>query len=138
MSESGDAGGEREPGETLRDRLYESERDPRRRRALTGGGLVVGLLLATVHWSGLFVGGALVGLAQPTLRRAVLAGLGFGVTALVVAAVSVAIAGTLEGVLGTWPLVAVGVVVPLAAGVVGALARGLLPDASLAATRDWD
>jgi hypothetical protein len=134
MSESGD--GERGTGAdgTLLGHLFATERDPRRRRALTGGGLAVGLLLATVHWVGLFLGGALVGLAQPTLRRAVLAGLGFGAATLVVAAVSVAAAGTLGGVLGTWPLVAVGAAVPLVAGPLGALTRGLVPDARVSPT----
>lgn len=114
---------------SLLGRLYASERDPGRRRTLTVVGLVVGLLLATVHWSGLFLGGALVGLAQPTLRRALLAGLGYGLAALVVAGASVAAADTLDALFATWPLVAIGVAVPLLAGFVGALVRGVLPDA---------
>lgn len=128
MSDGGDRQGLGDDGTAL-GRLYDAERDPRRRRTLTAVGLVVGLLLATVHWAGLFVGGALVGLAQPTLRRAVLAGLGFGVTAPVVAAVSVAVAGTLGGVLDTWPLVAIVVAVPLLTGPLGATVRGLFADA---------
>jgi len=114
---------------SLFNRLYASQRDPRRRRGLAAAAVLVGLVLATVHWVGLFVGGALVGLSQPTLRRAVLAGLGFGAAALVVAAVGVVTAGTLGGVLGTWPLVAIGVAVPLLAGPLGATVRGLFADA---------
>lgn len=110
--------------------LYAAQCDPRRRRVLTVAALAVGLGFATLHWSGLLVGGALVGLAQPTLRRALLAGLGFGVAALVVAAVRFALAGTLAGVGGTWPLVAVGVAAALVAGPLGASARGLIPDAA--------
>lgn len=110
-------------------RLYAVQRDSRTRRALTAAGLAAGLVLATVHWGGLLAGGAFVGLAQPTLKRGVLAGLGFGVAALVVAALRFALAGTLAGVVGTWPLVAVGVAVALVAGPLGASVRGLIPDA---------
>ncbi|MEF8851422.1 MAG: hypothetical protein V5A44_11775 [Haloarculaceae archaeon] len=110
--------------------LYAVQCDPRRRRVLTAAALAAGLGFATLHWGGLLVGGALVGLAQPTLRRALLAGFGFGVAALVVAAVRFALAGTLAGVVGTWPLVAVGVAAALIAGPLGASARGLVPDAA--------
>lgn len=119
---------EGEPPEALT-RLYAVQRDPRGRRALTAVAFVVGLALATVHWGGLLVGGALVGLAQPTLGRALPAGLGFGIAALAVAAVRFALAGTLAEVAGTWPLVGVAVAVALVAAPLGATARGLLPDA---------
>ena len=116
-------------GERVLARLSALQRDSRRRLLATGGALVVGVVLATVHWAGLLVGGALVGLSQPTLRRALAAGLGFGVVVLGVTAVRLALAGTLEEVLATWPVVGVGVAIALVAGPVGALARGLFPDA---------
>jgi hypothetical protein len=121
--------GERPAGSGAIARLYATERNPRRRRGLLAVAIVTGVVLATVHWSGLLVGGALVGLTQPTLRRAVLAGLGFGVVVVGVAAAQFAVAGTLGGVVGTWPLVAIGAVVPLVAGPLGATARGLFADA---------
>lgn len=111
-------------------RLYTVQCNPRQRRALTAAALVSGVGLATVHWSGLLVGGALVGLAQPTLRRGLVGGLGFGVAVVAVAALRFALAGTLVRVVGTWPLVGVGVAIPLVAGPLGAASRGLVPDAS--------
>jgi len=95
----------------------------------TAGALVLGTVLATFHWAGLLVGGALVGFSRPTLRRALVAGFGFGVLVLLVTAARFALAGTLGAVLATWPLVGVGVAIPLVAGPLGALARGLVRDA---------
>jgi len=112
-------------------RLFALQRDPRRRGLATAGALVFGVVLGTVHWAGLLFGGALVGLCQPTLGRALAAGVGFGVTVLAVATLRFALAGTLGAVLGTWPLVGVGVAVALVAGSVGALARGLFENAPL-------
>jgi hypothetical protein len=57
--------------------------EPRKRYAALVGLLVVGLAAAWVHWLGLFVAGALVGLVSRTVPRAVAAGLGVGVAALV-------------------------------------------------------
>lgn len=44
--------------------------------------ILVGLLLAWIHWIGLFVAGSLVGIVSRTWRRALLAGLGIGVMIL--------------------------------------------------------
>lgn len=59
------------------------ENDGQRRLALAGA-VAVGLLLVTVHWVGLFVAGALVGLTRRSLLRALLAGFAFGLGVLVV------------------------------------------------------
>ena len=48
----------------------------------------VGLVAAALYWAGLFLGGALVGLAAETRKRALLAGAGFGVLVWVVFAVT--------------------------------------------------
>jgi hypothetical protein len=117
--------------EGLRARLYDAQTDPRERWALTVAATAVGLALATVHWGGLLVGGALVGFAQPTLRRALVAGLAFGVVVLLAMAVRFALAGTLDAYLEMGQLLAVSVAIPLVAGPLGATARGLVPDASL-------
>lgn len=56
--------------------------DSRKRYAALAVAVVVGLGAAWVHWLGLFLAGALVGLVSRTLPRAVVAGLGVGVAAL--------------------------------------------------------
>jgi len=110
------------------DRLHAAQTAPRERWGLTLVATLVGLALAAVHWSGLLAGGALVGLCWPTFRRALVAGLAFGVVALVVAAARFALAGTLDDVLAAWPLVGLAVAIPLVAGPLGAGIRGLIPD----------
>lgn len=56
--------------------------DGRRRLALVGG-VLVGLGLAWVHWTGLVVGGALVGLSRRSAPRALLVAVAFGLLATV-------------------------------------------------------
>ncbi|MXR51146.1 hypothetical protein GRX03_05935 [Halovenus sp. WSH3] len=86
----------------------------------------IGLGLATVHWLGLVAGGALVGLVATSLRRALLAGLGFGVTALAVWFGYLAAIGALWAVLATGQLLLIAVAVGVAAPLVGSLVRGVL------------
>jgi len=106
--------------------------DPTNRWRVTVLAGAVGALLATVHWSGLLVGGALVGLAWPTLRRAVTAGLGFGVAVVAVFALELALSGSLAPAVGMGPLAVVPVLAALVAGALGATVRGLVPDATTA------
>ena len=87
---------------------------------------LAGLVLASVHWIGLVAGGALVGLVSTTLRRALLAGLGFGVLALVMWAGLLIWYGSLGGVLATGMLAGLGAVIALVAPVLGSLIRGII------------
>lgn len=59
--------------------LAQLRADSYRRRLALLLGVTVGLALAWLHWSGLVVGGALVGLSRRSVPRAALAGLLFGV-----------------------------------------------------------
>lgn len=86
----------------------------------------LGIGLATVHWLGLVAGGALVGLVATSLKRALLAGLGFGVTVLVGWLGSLAAIGVLGKVLATGQFVLIAVLVGLAAPLLGSLVRGVL------------
>jgi len=115
--------------ETTLGRLHAVQTDPRTRWACTVVATAVGLALASLHWSGILAGGALVGLCWPTLRRALVAGFALGVVVLVVALSQFALAGSLAQYLAMGPLLAVSVAVPLVAGPVGASVRGLVPDA---------
>jgi hypothetical protein len=56
--------------------------DPRKRYVALAVAVVAGLAAAWVHWLGLVVAGALVGVVSRTLPRAVAAGLGVGVAGL--------------------------------------------------------
>jgi hypothetical protein len=61
--------------------------------------VLVGVAVSAVHWGGLVLGGALVGLVSHSLRRAVVNGFSFGLFVLV------CFAGWLawQGALLTWP-----------------------------------
>lgn len=67
---------------TLADDLRAARTGDRRRRAATVVGVVAGLAVASVHWGGLFLLGALVGLPRRSLGRAILAGVAAGVGVL--------------------------------------------------------
>lgn len=100
------------------------ERRGRRLAALVAAALV-GIALAWVHWLGLFVAGALVGLASRTLPRALIAGLAVGV--LVLAVHVVAIPGMDAGeFLALEPASTVALAAALIAPTWGSLVRGVL------------
>lgn len=84
----------------------------------------LGVGLAWVHWLGLVLTGAVVGLVSPTLRRAVLAAFGFGAFVLVV------FASTLGG--ATWHVLEMAPISYLTAAsalglpILGSLVRGVV------------
>lgn len=87
---------------------------------------VVGLALAHVHWVGLVVGGALVGLVTTSLVRALLGGLSFGLVALTVWAGRLWMAGALSNGLAMGQITLVAVAIVILAPVLGSLTRGIL------------
>lgn len=106
-------------------RLAEVRGDRRRRWLGVAAGAVVGLALGAVHPLGLLVGGAAVGLPQRDLPRALAAGLGFGILALV-AFVLLAPSLDVGDVLAFSPVVYVTVGGALGLGLLGSLARGVV------------
>lgn len=88
--------------------------------------IVVGLVAASIHWSGLFLGGALCGLASATRGRALLSGLGFGVLVWAVFALSLFISGDFGQYLAMGQLFVVSVVVPVVTATFAALVRWLV------------
>lgn len=115
---------------TASGRLRAAQTNAKARWTLTVAATLIGLTLASLHWGGILVGGALVGCCWPTLRRALVAGLAFGLLVILAALVQFGLAGSLDEFLAMGPLALIHVVVPLAAGPLGAAARGLCPDAS--------
>ncbi|MFC7227018.1 hypothetical protein N0B31_06355 [Salinirubellus salinus] len=88
------------------------------------GAFLVGVVLGSVHWVGLVAGGALVGLAAPTLRRAFLSGLYLGGTVLLLFALWLLLVGTFGkwAAMGQLTLLSVGaslLLPPLGAGIRG-------------------
>lgn len=98
---------------------------PDRRRAALLVAAIVGLALAWLHWLGLFVAGALVGLASESLPKAVAAGLAVGVLVLVVH-VGASPVATVGNVLGLAPAAYVTVAAGLLAPAWGSLVRGVV------------
>jgi len=96
-----------------------------RRRLATLGAVAVGLAVVWLHWLGFVLGGGLVALAQPSIRRGLLAGLGFGVVCWLAFAVWISLTGNFALFLGMEQVFAVTSVIPLAGGLLGSLARGL-------------
>lgn len=88
--------------------------------------ILAGLVAAWVHWAGLFLGGALVGLASATRGRALLAGFGFGVLVVAVFVVTLFAGGDLSQYLQMGQIVAVSLAIPVVTGTIGALARWLV------------
>ncbi|SEV98811.1 hypothetical protein [Halobacterium jilantaiense] len=90
------------------------------------------LALASVHWLGLLVGGIAVGVLASTWPRALAAGLGFGALAWVVFLGTLWRADRLAAYWDAGLLLYASVGIPLALGVVGALAHGLRSHGSTA------
>lgn len=86
--------------------------------------LAVGLAAAWLHWLGLVLGGALVGVVSKSVLRAVLGGVGFGVLVLLVFAASLgsAMGSALEMAPVSYLVVAAALGLP----VLGSLVRGLV------------
>ncbi len=99
--------------------------DPTRRRVALAAAAVAGLLAASVHWVGLVVGGALVGLVSSRLRWAVAGALGFGV-AVLAAFVLTAPAMSAGELLALTPPAYVAVAAALVLPALGSLVRGVV------------
>ncbi|WP_162991556.1 hypothetical protein [Halostella salina] len=113
------------PLATLDHRMATFRADDRQRRIGLAVALVVGVGVAWLHWLGLVVAGALVGLTCRSLPRALAAGIGVGV---VVLATFVLLSPTLAAgellALGQPAYVAVGSA--LALPLLGSLTRGVV------------
>lgn len=96
-----------------------------RRRVATGGAIVVGLGAVWIHWIGFVLGGALVSLPQSSIRRGLLAGLGFGVFSWISFVAWLATAGNETLYFGMGQVLAISTVIALLGSLLGALVRGI-------------
>lgn len=106
--------------------LTEVRADGRARFAAVLAGVALGLAVAWVHWSGLVLGGALVGLVSKNVKRGLLAGLAFGLFAWAVFAALIGSNGGLMAYLEMGRITAVSVAIPVVGSLLGSLVRGVV------------
>jgi hypothetical protein len=94
-----------------------------RRWAVGLAGAVVGVALATTHWLGFLVGGALVAVPQRTIPRGVVAGTAFGVVVWSAFLVTLALDGTAAAYVGMGQLFYLSLAIPVVAAFLGSLVR---------------
>lgn len=87
---------------------------------------VVGLGLATIHWVGIVLGGAFVGVLSTTLKRALLSGAGFGILVVVVWAGLLGVAGSFGDVTAMNEIALLPVGIALGLAILGSALRGAL------------
>lgn len=87
---------------------------------------LLGLVVTSLHWSGLVLGGALVGILATTLKRAILSGVGFGVLVVAVWVVSLALPGQFGKVVAMNEITALPIAIALGLSILGSLVRGTL------------
>lgn len=109
----------------VRGRIDEVRRTPSARAALGAVGVLVGVWIATVHWSGFIITGLAIGIVAATLREAVVAALGVGLL------LSIGFIGyawwydQLGRMLALGELTAIALVIPPILVIIGSLVRGL-------------
>jgi short subunit fatty acids transporter len=109
--------------------LAEIRGDVRARWAALVAATVLGLAAAWIHWYGLLLGGALVGLASKDLKRALAAGIGFGLLAWVAFVGLMATNGGTASVVQyaeTGRLLYLSVGIPVGLSALGSLVRGVV------------
>ncbi|MEF8812913.1 MAG: hypothetical protein V5A55_03735 [Halovenus sp.] len=109
-----------------RDQFARLRETPRYHWLVVVGACLVGLVAATLHWLGLVLGGALVGLFAASLRRALLAGLGFGVLVLAVWGGLFGLSGTFGAATATGEFAWLAVAMGLGLALLGSLVRGIV------------
>ncbi len=100
--------------------------DRRRRLGASLLGVGIGLGVATVHWIGFVLGGALVALPARRIRTGVLAALGFGLVGWLAFLATLGDVRTVAVYFETGQLLAVSLGVALGGGLLGGLLRGVV------------
>lgn len=109
-----------------RARLATVRDEPRYRYLVMALGGILGLALATVHWLGIVLGGAVVGLAATRFRYALGAGVVYGLVVGAAFAAWLALGGALGGALDTGAVFGIGVGIAVVGATLGSLARGIV------------
>ncbi|ELY87839.1 hypothetical protein C483_18118 [Natrialba hulunbeirensis JCM 10989] len=98
--------------------------EPRRRAVALVLAAGLGVVFAWLHWIGLVIGGALVGLVSTTFRRALVTAVGFGLVVLGLFVIS--LGGATAQVLEMAPIVYLTVGAAIGLPVLGSLVRGIV------------
>ena len=96
-----------------------------RRWGLALTGAAIGLAVATIHWIGFLVGGALIAFPQRSITRGIIAGTAFGVVAWGSFVATLALDRTAAAYLGMGQVVLVSAAIPIVAAVLGSLVRAI-------------
>ncbi|WP_256390809.1 hypothetical protein [Natronoarchaeum rubrum] len=113
-----------ETGNRLHEALDQARMRRRSHAVALAGAAALGLVFAWLHWLGLVLGGALVALVAPSIRRGVAYALAFGVLVLVAFAVAIGDAALLVPEMRPIVYVTVGAAIGLP--LFGSLARGIV------------
>lgn len=89
-------------------------------------GIAFGSLVGSLHWGGIFVGGAIAGLGQRSITRGIGAGAVAGLGIWVVFLGSLQLDAAAMAALGSMPIIAVSLAIAVAYGAFGGLLRGVL------------
>lgn len=108
---------------TVPDRLDAIRGRPWQRWGVTLAGGVIGVLIATTHWLGFVIGGALVALPQRTRVRGVLTGVGFGAVVWGLFLVTLALDGAATAYLEMDQVFHLSLAIPVVAAFLGSLVR---------------
>lgn len=108
------------PSETMA--KIRSER--RNRLSALGFGILVGALLGSIHWVGLFVGGAIAGVGQRSIPRGIGAGALAGVGIWLVFLATMQLHAAAVPALRSTPIIAVSLAIAVGYGALGGLLRG--------------
>lgn len=106
--------------------LADARADRRGNALALVAGVVVAVLLAQFAWLGFVAGGAVAGLGQRTVLRGAGAGLLVGALSWVAFAGLLASYGALDTALGMGRVLSVSVAIPVVAGTLGGLLRGVV------------
>lgn len=107
------------------DRLTAIRSDSRYRIAAIGLGILAGSALGSLHWAGIFVGGAVAGLAQQSIVRGIGAGGLAGLGVWLVFLATLQLHAAMIPALGSMPIIALSLGIAVGYGLLGGLLRGV-------------
>lgn len=106
--------------------LVELRSDHHARVSAIGFGILVGALLGSVHWFGIFVGGAVAGVGQRSLFRGIGAGAVTGLGIWLVFLATLQLDAALLPALRSMPIIAVSLAIAVGYGAFGGVLRGVV------------